>query len=145
MKSSRPLPEHPLEQPVGAAVGVVGHHHVVAGLQQRHHRARGRQARREREGLPARLDRGDVPFEGGARRVVRAPVLVALVHAQRVLDVGGGLINRSDNGAGGWIGHLSRVDAHGIESGGVAQFHNASDRISPGCSDGLAAWLTRPR
>ena len=118
------LAQHPLEEPVGAAVGVVGHHHVVAGLQQRHHGPRGGQARRERERRLAALHGGDVALERRARGVVRAPVLVALVNPEAVLHVGRGLIDRGDNGAGRRVRLLPRMDAHGVEPRVVPQLHD---------------------
>ena len=76
------LAQHALEQPVGAAVGVVGHHHVVAGLQQRRHGPGGRQPGRKRERRLAALHGGDVALERRARGVLRAPVLVPLVNPE---------------------------------------------------------------
>src|SRR4030095_2438172 len=48
----------------------------------------------------------------------------ALVAAELVLDVGGGLEQRRDDGAGGRIGLLARVNADGGEAGGVGELHN---------------------
>ena len=69
------------------------------------------------------LDGGDIGLERGPRRVLRARVLVALVLAQRLLDVGGRLIDRGDDGAGRRVGFLAGVDADRAESRGVAQLH----------------------
>ena len=113
-----------VEQPEGAPVGVGGHHDVVARLQQRRDRADRRHARGEREPGLAVLDGGDVPFERKPRRVLGPRVLVALVPAELVLDVGRGLEQRRDDGAGRRIGLLARVNADGREVGGVGELHN---------------------
>ena len=55
-------------------------------------------------------------FEREARRILRARVLVALVHAELVLHVGGCLIDRRDDGAGGGVRLLAGVQADGAES-----------------------------
>ena len=118
------LPQHALEQPVRAAVGVVGDHDVVAGLEQRHHGAGRRHARGERERGLAVLDGGDVALERRARRVLRARVFVALVTPECLLHVGRGLINRGDDGAGRRVRLLAGVDADGAEPRVVAQLHD---------------------
>ena len=98
-----------LEQAVGAAVGVVGHHHVVAGLEQGHDGAFGRHARGEREARRSAFDGGHIGFERRPRRVLRARVLVPLVLPERLLHVGGRLINRDGDRAGRGVGLLARV------------------------------------
>jgi hypothetical protein len=112
-----------LEQPEGAAVGVVGHDDVIAGLQEGGDGVDRGHARRERERRPPALDRGEVGLERAARRVLRPRVLVALVPAQLVLHVGRGLEDGRDDRAGARVGRLSGVDAHGVEARGVAEFH----------------------
>ena len=58
-----------------------------------------------------------------ARRVLRARVLVALVAAELFLHVGRGLEDRRDDGAGGRIRLLARMDTHGREAGVCREFH----------------------
>ena len=67
-----------VEEPEGAAVGVVGEHHVVARAAQRpDHGVLRRQPTGEREPALPLLQGGDVALEGGAGRVGGAAVLVA--------------------------------------------------------------------
>ena len=54
-------------------------------------------------------------LERRPRRILRAAVLVALVRPERLLHVGGGLINRRDDGAGRWVGLLARVHTDSAE------------------------------
>ena len=123
-------PQHPLEQPERAAVGVVGDDDVVAGLEARGDGADGGHARGKREAGAARLQRGDVGLERGARRVLRARVFVALVLAERVLDVGRGLVDRRDDGAGRRVGLLAGVDAERGEARGGVEFHVVTISLS---------------
>src|SRR5215207_7903030 len=74
-----PGPEDALQEPVGAAVEVGRGDHLVAGLQQRQHRRRGRQPGGEGQPALAALQRGYARLQGGAGRVAAARVLVALV------------------------------------------------------------------
>ena len=108
--------QHLVEQPEGAAVDVLRDDDVVAGLEHRGDRADRRHARGKREPRLAALDRRDVALEREARRILRARVLVALVHAELVLHVGRCLIDRRDDGAGRRIRLLSGVQADGAES-----------------------------
>ncbi len=56
-----PLPQNPADQPVGAAVGVVAEHNVVAGAGQRtDHGVLGGQAGAEGEGGGAAFQRGEL-------------------------------------------------------------------------------------
>ena len=106
------LPQHALEQPVGAAVGVVGDDDVVAGLRAASspRRSAAMPEANANAALPS-LDGGDVGLQRRARRVLRPRVLVALVHAQCLLDVGGCLVDRGDDGAGRWVRFLAGMDA----------------------------------
>ena len=104
-----------LEQPERAAVGVVAHHHVVAGLEPGEDSVDGGHARGEGEAGHAGFDGREVALERHSRRILRAAVLVALVLAQALLDVGGGLVNRRDDGARGWVGLLAGMNADGAE------------------------------
>ena len=89
-----------LEQAEGAAVDVVARDDVRAGVEQLEHgRDRG-QAGGEREGLRAAFEVGDAALERPARRVVRAAVVEALVHARALLHVGRGRVDRRHDRAG---------------------------------------------
>ena len=74
----------------------------------------------------AALDRREVRFERGARRVLRARVLEALVPAELVLHVGRGLIDRRDDRAGRRVGLLAGVNADGREARVVWKFHDGA-------------------
>ena len=107
---------HALEQAKGAAVEVVARDDVRAGVEQLEHRRDRRQARGEREACAAALQVGDAALEGEARRVVRAAVVEALVHARARLHVGRGRVDRRHDRAGRRIGRLAGVDRAGGES-----------------------------
>ena len=113
-----------VEEPERAAVGVVGHDDVVAGLQHRGNGADGRHARRKRESFLARLDGGEVSLERHPRRVLRPGVFIALVAAERLLDVRRGLIDRRDDGARRRVGLLAGVEADGTETRARCELHD---------------------
>jgi hypothetical protein len=94
------LSKYPLEEAVGAAIRVVGHDDMIAGLEQRHDRTSRRHAGREAEPRLAALKCRDVRLECRARRILRPGVFVPLVLAYRLLHVRGCLIDRGDDGAG---------------------------------------------
>ena len=108
--------QHLVEEPERPAVGVPRDDHMVAGLEHRADRADRRHSGRKRERRLAAFDRRDVALERKARRILRARVLEALVDAELVLHVGGGLVDRRDDGAGGWIRLLAGVQADGAET-----------------------------
>ena len=122
-KAQAELAADALEQAEGAAVGVVAHQHVIAGLEPRQDGVDRCHARGEREARHAGFDGGDVALEGHPRRVVRAAVLVPLVLAQAFLDIGGGLVDGGDDGAGGRVRLLAGMNADGAEVRVVVQFH----------------------
>src|SRR5205085_2073261 len=72
-----------------------------------------RQARRARGG--AVFERGERGFQGGARRVAAAAVLVPLVLAGGGLGVGAGGVDRDDGRPGRRVGVLPGVDRPGAE------------------------------
>ena len=116
-----PRAEHTRDQPVGPAVGVVGHHDVVAGAQ---HRAQQRVLRgepgREREARAAALGRTQRLLERRARGVRGPRVLVpAAQPSDAVLLVGGDLVDGGHHGAGGAVRVLTGVDRTGGEPCGV--------------------------
>src|SRR5207244_1870969 len=79
---------------VGAAVHVLTAHDVVTLRQQLEHCVHGREPGGERKPVTTAFQRGDVPLERFAGRVLRAGVLVAFVLPETLLDVGRGLIDR---------------------------------------------------
>ncbi len=123
--------QHPVEQPEGAAIRVLGHDDVVAGRQLAGDRGDGGHAGRERTGCTAALDGCQIAFERAARRILRPRVLETLVPAELRLHVGRGLVNRCDDGAGRGVGLLPGVDADRAESSAAGQFHACLVRKSP--------------
>jgi hypothetical protein len=128
---------HALEQAVGAAVHVVAGDDVRAGRQQFEHGGDRRQAGGEGEGRAAAFDVGHAALQRPARRVVRAAVVEALVHAGTLLDKGRGGVDRRHHGAGARVGRLAAVDDAG---GDVARLvvWMAHDRV-------LRRWLRRSK
>ena len=107
-----PLGEHLVDDPEGAAVGVVGHHHVVTGPQYRAQRAVGGGHPRT-ECAPERrlLHRGQRRLERRAGRVAGAGVLEpAPQPADAVLGERRTGVDRRVDGAGLRVGTESRVD-----------------------------------
>jgi hypothetical protein len=133
------LPEHLFEQPIRAAVGVVGDDNVIAGLEERHHGAGRRHARREPERRGAMLHRREVGLERRTRGVLRAGVLVSLVHAKRVLHIGRCLVDGGDDGPGRRVWRLAGVDADGAETSVRAQLHGKPAYYSFTAQDGAGA------
>src|SRR5262249_16355665 len=88
---------------------------ALAGADQVHQRRRRSHPRREGEPVLGALERGEAELERLARRVGGARVVVALVLANRLLDVGGGLVDRDDHRAGGRIRLLPLVDGARLE------------------------------
>jgi len=107
-----PRAEHARDEPVGAAVRVVGHDDVVARPQRRaQQRVLGCEPRGERERRGAALGRAQRLFERRARRVARARVLVpAAQPADAVLLVGGHLVDGRYDRARAGVRVLSGVD-----------------------------------
>src|SRR4051794_14251380 len=114
-----PALEHLVEEPVRAAVRVVGQHHVVTGVEQpADHGVLGGQAGGEREPLLALLERGDGLLECGPGRVGRAAVLVAPAQAtDPVLLVGRRGEDGRDHRPGRRVRLVSRVDRPRLETG----------------------------
>ena len=127
--------QHALEQPERPAIGVVGDDDVIAGLEKGGNRGDSGHAGGEREGAAARLDGGEVGFERRPRRVLRPRVLVAFVLAKRVLDVGRGLKDRRDDGAGRRVGLLSGMNAQRREMHVFVEFHQRVVTISSNFRD----------
>ena len=93
-------PAHALEQAERAAVQVVHRDDVAAGVDQLEQRAGRRHAGGEREAVRAAFEIGDAALPRAARRVVRARIVVALVHARARLRVGRGRVDRRHHRAG---------------------------------------------
>jgi hypothetical protein len=107
---ARAAPAHALEQAIAAAVQIIHRDDVAARIEQLEHRARSREAGRERITLPTGFKIGDAALVGHARRILRARILVALVHARAFLHVGRGRVDRRHDRAGRWIRMLAGVD-----------------------------------
>ena len=152
---SSPHGGHLVDQPVGAAVRVVGDHHVVAGVADRPQQGvLGSQPGGEREPALPLLQGRDVALERSAGGVAGAAVLVAAAHpADTVLLVGGGGVDGRDHRAGhrrparsrhGWrgsrspivavfLGHRARLLAAGARATAhVVQLHG-SPRLTVAC------------
>ena len=118
------LAAHPLEQPEGAAIRVVAHQHVIARLEPGQHRVDGRHARGKGKRRGPGFDGRDVSLQRHARRVLGAAILEPGVRlAEAILHIGGGLVNRRDDRAGGRVRFLTGMNANSAEASGVGQFH----------------------
>ena len=84
---------------VDAAVDVGDQHDALAGVDEVHQRRRRAEPGRERDPVRRALEARERGLERGARGVPDARVVVALVDADRLLDVGRGLVDRRDRGA----------------------------------------------
>ena len=115
-----------LEETERPTVGVVADDEMIADSSRVKHRVDRGHARGKGERGRAALDGREIGFERHPRRILRASVFETLVLAEPLLDVGGGLINRRDDGAGGRIGFLTGVNANGAESCGVVEFHSVT-------------------
>ena len=97
---------------VDSAINGAGKNGVVAGAEQSKDRIDCSHAGSKDVSSDSAFEFGDGAFEGFAIRVVGARVVVAFVLAEGFLDVGGRLIDRRDDGAGGGIrllSHMNRV------------------------------------
>ena len=103
---------------VGAAVRHVGADDVLAGLDEGRNGRDRRHPGRERAGPGPPFEHGHVLLERGARRVLRAGVLVALVLPESFLHVGGRLVDRHGYGPRQRVGRVAGVDAIGGEAHG---------------------------
>ncbi len=106
------------EEAMGAAVDVVAHDHALSGLHERQNRVAGGEAGSEADPVDSALKGGEVGFEGEAGGILGAPVFEALVFVDAFLHVGGGEVERCDDGAGGGVWMLTGVDAVGGETHG---------------------------
>ena len=104
-------PAHALEQSARAAVEVIDGDDMGAVVEAFERSRDRRQAGGEGERGAAAFQIGDAALECHARRIFGAGVVVALVHARALLNVGGGGVDRHHDGAGGRIGCLPRVHA----------------------------------
>ena len=125
------------EHAVRAAVDVVHADDVVAGVEQVHDRRRRAEARRERVTVRGVLERGEALLERRSRRVRDARVVVALVHADRLLRERGGLVDRRRHRARRRVGLLAGMDRARLE---VHRAHR-----SPGQRTTRSSPITRRR
>ena len=133
-----PLPEHLVDQPEGAAVGVVGDDDVVAGAQHRAQRAVGgghAGAERPAEACRPRPRPAPSPAPTRVGLPVRAYSKPAAQTADAVLGEGAAGVDRGVDGAGGGVGPVarrgwpwSRIPAPDVIS------HRFRSRRPPGCS-----------
>ena len=103
------------EHPVHPAVDVVHADDAVARIDEVHDRGRGAEARREREPVVGLLEGCETVLERRSRRVRDPGVVVALVHPDRLLGEGRGLVDRRRHRARRGIGLLSGVDRPRLE------------------------------
>jgi hypothetical protein len=101
--------------PVDAAVDVGDQHDALARVDQVQERRRCAEAGRERDPVLGALEACERLLERDARRVRGARVVVALVDADRLLDVGGGLVDRRDDRAGCRVRILPGMDCTGFK------------------------------
>ena len=107
---------HALEQAPRAAVEIVDRDDMGAVVEA-FERGRDRgQPGGEGERRAAAFEIGDAALERHAGRILGAGIVVALVHARALLDVGRGGVDRHHHGAGGRIGRLPRMHAAGGEA-----------------------------
>ena len=115
------LLEHAIEDPVGAAVDVQRDHDFIARPEIRlEHRVLRGEPRGEERGVFDPFQLREYAFEPGARRVVRARVVVPAVHARRGLFVRGRRKDGSDERAGLRFRGLPGVDGLRRELHGVS-------------------------
>ena len=88
---------------------------VIAGLEELHDRVDAAHAGGEGEAVGRTLERGDVPLERLARRILAPGVLVPLVFAECVLYVRGSEVHRRHDRAGERFGTLAGMDRPGAE------------------------------
>ena len=103
------------EHPVDAAVDVGDQDDALAGIDEVHDRRRRAEARRERDAVVGALERREALLQRRPRRVRDARVVVALVHADRLLHVRRRLVDRRRHRARRRIGLLAVVDRAGLE------------------------------
>ena len=124
--------QHPGGEPMRAAVDDVRDHRVLARVQERHHhRGGGRHAGAEAGAAGPAFQGADALLQRDHGGISGARVRVSLRHVvfHRLLDVGGRLVDRSQDGSGHRIGrdsgmHFPRLELHG------------ADRLPGTCSEG---------
>ena len=128
-----------VEQAERAAIDILAADDVIAGAEQLHDRVEAAHAAREGEAVPAALQRRDVPFQRFTRGILSARVLVPLVDAEPVLDVGGREVHRRHDGARERLGTLAGVNAAGGDAAGEIFVENASHGLRLVRSEGEAS------
>ena len=98
------------EQAARAAIQVVHRNDAGTGVEQLENCSRRRHARRERETVLAALEIGNAALIRHARRILRARVLVTLVHARAFLHVRRRRVDRRHDRSRRRVRRLSRVN-----------------------------------
>src|SRR5260370_31639137 len=109
-------------------VNSLGDYRVVAGAQQTEHRVDSRHPRGKNISALATFEFGHRALERLAIGMFGPRVIKALVFAELRLDVGGSLIDRRDDGAGGGIWFLSHMNRIGCETPDALLLVLAADR-----------------
>ena len=97
------IPENLIEQAKGSAVDIAGDQYFISRFEQAQHRRDGGETRCECKARSTALQLRDQCFEGRAGRVAGAGVLPAGILPQPLLLIGGGLIDRHVDRAGGLV------------------------------------------
>src|SRR6185437_6266557 len=90
------------EEPVGAAVHIVGSDDLVAGDEQTQYGIRSRYPATETQAVFAILDMRQRGLESKTRWILRTGILITFVHSRRALHISGCLIDRGHDGTRGW-------------------------------------------
>ena len=101
--------------PVDAAVDIGDQNDALARVHEVHQRGRRAEPRAERDAVLRVLEARERDLERRAGRIGDARVVVALVHADRLLHVRGGLVDGRDDGAGRRVGLLPGMDRARLE------------------------------
>ena len=102
-----------IEETVGPPVEIVTEQHVIPLDEGLGHRGERGHPAGEGDPVLSPFQHGHVLLQRGPGAVVGARVLVTPVVPHSLLDIGGGLVDRCHDGAGGRIGLLSGVNAAG--------------------------------
>ncbi len=118
--------------PVDAAVDIGDQDDALAWVDEVHERGRRTDAGAERNPVRRVLEARERDLERAARGVRDARVVVALVLADRLLHVGGGLVDRRDDRAGRRVGLLPDVNRARLEVEAVEVHRREPTGAAPG-------------
>jgi hypothetical protein len=104
---------------INAAINSFGKNNVITGAEQSENGINCSHAGSENVSAFAAFEFGNGALEGLAVGMIGARVIVAFIFANFFVDVGGGLVDGRDDGAGSGIGFLSYVDGIGGKTHGV--------------------------